>query len=90
MKSHCFAMFRGYWSSASGDIKYLICHVISQKHVIEGSSNYQWEFFMIYHHLAKFDGPRYSSRDMFLVRHVIKQDHGMKGPGDYNDKNPSR
>ena len=44
---------------------------------------------MIYHDLAKFDGPRHrSSRDMFLVRHVIKQDHGIKGSGDYNDKNP--
>ena len=39
---------------------------------------------MICHHLAKFDGPKdCSSRDMFFVRHVIKQDHVMKGSGDY-------
>ena len=36
-------MFGGHWSSASGDIKYLTCHVTLQNHVIEGSSNfYKW------------------------------------------------
>ena len=29
-------MFGSHWSSASGDIKYLICHVNLQNHVIEG------------------------------------------------------
>ena len=29
----------GHWFSASGDIRHLICHVISQSHVIEGSCN---------------------------------------------------
>ena len=29
----------GYWSSASGDM-YLICHVTSQDHGIEGSYNF--------------------------------------------------
>ena len=38
--SHNLAMFGGYWFSASGDMKYLICHVISQNYVIEGSSNF--------------------------------------------------
>ena len=32
-------MFCSYWFSASGDIKYLMCHVTSQNHVIKGSSN---------------------------------------------------
>ena len=32
-------MFGGHWSSVSGDLKYLICHVISRDHVIEGSSD---------------------------------------------------
>ena len=41
--SYRLAMFGGHWSSVSGDIKYLICHVISQKHVIEGSSNFMSE-----------------------------------------------
>ena len=41
MESYYFAMFHShwYWSSANGDIRYLICHVISQKHVIEESSD---------------------------------------------------
>ena len=29
-------MFGVYWFSANGDITYLICHVDSQEHVIEG------------------------------------------------------
>ena len=33
-------MFGGHWSSASVDIKYLICHVISQNHAAEGLSNF--------------------------------------------------
>ena len=32
------ATFGGHWSSASGDIKYLICKATSQDHVIEQSS----------------------------------------------------
>ena len=39
MKSHHLAMFGGHWFGASGDIKYLIFYVTSQKYVIEGSSN---------------------------------------------------
>ena len=40
---------------------------------------------MVCHHLAKFGGHRYcSSRDItFLVCHVIKQGHVIKGSGDY-------
>ena len=45
---------------------------------------------MVYHHLAKFGGHRYCSRDMFLLCQVIKQDHIIKRSGDYNDKSPSR
>ena len=40
MKSHHLTMFDGHWSNASGDIKYLICHVTSQKREIEQSSNF--------------------------------------------------
>ena len=55
-----------------------------QNHVTEGV-----EALMVYHHHAKFGDHRYSSnRDMFLVCHVIKQEHRIKGPGDYNDKRP--
>ena len=46
---------------------------------------------MVYHHLVKFGGLRYcSSTNMFLVCHVIKQDHMIKGSGDYNDRSPLR
>ena len=33
-------MFGGHWSSASGDKKYIICQVTSQKQVIEISGNF--------------------------------------------------
>ena len=51
----------------------------------------QREIFMVYHHFAKFGGHSYcSSKDMFLVCHVIKQDLIIKGSCDYNDRIPSR
>ena len=37
----------------------LVCHVISQDHVIKGSCDfYRWEPLMISHHPAKFGGLR--------------------------------
>ena len=33
----------GYWLCASGDVKYLICHVTSQSHETEGSCNFMGE-----------------------------------------------
>ena len=69
MMSHYLAMFDGHWSSAREDINNLICHVILQKHVIEGSSNF------ITLHLPKFGGHSYcSSTGIILVSQVIKQD----------------
>ena len=54
------AMFGGYWSSASGDIRYLICHVTSQNHVIKGLSNFVSLHLITYvivsQHPAMFDG----------------------------------
>ena len=38
--SHQLVIFRGHWSIASGDIKYLIYNVTSQNYVIEGSGNF--------------------------------------------------
>ena len=37
--SHHFAMFGDHWSSGNEDKKYLICHVTSQNHLIEGRCN---------------------------------------------------
>ena len=45
---------------------------------------------MVCHRFAKFGSHSYcSSRNMFLVCHVIKQDHVIKELGKYNDRNPS-
>ena len=45
---------------------------------------------MVCPHLAKFGGHRNcSSRDMFLVYYVAKQDHVIIGSSDFNDSNPS-
>ena len=38
--SHHLAMFGGHWSSASEDIKFLICNMTLQDHMIQGSSNF--------------------------------------------------
>ena len=46
--NHHLAMFGGVWSSAHGDIKYLIFHVIPQNQVIEGSSNFMRGSFLCY------------------------------------------
>ena len=44
---------------------------------------------MVCHYLAKFGGHRYcSSRDMFLVFHVIKQGHVIIGSSYCNDRSP--
>ena len=90
--SHYFA-FGGDWSSASGDIKYLICHLASQNHVIEGPSSFMSGSSSWYcHHFAKFDGHRYctSRCRVFLVCHVIKQDYLIKGSSDHSNRSPLR
>ena len=38
--SHHLAIFDGHCSSAIEDIKYLMCHVTSQNHLIERSSSF--------------------------------------------------
>ena len=59
-----FHVCRPLVDNASGDMNYLIRHVNSQNHVTEGS--FEWELFMVCHHLAKFGGDRYcGSRDVF-------------------------
>ena len=41
---------------------------------------HEWELFMVYHHFPKFSGHKYcSSKNWFLVFHVIKKDHVIKG-----------
>ena len=48
MVSHHLAMFCDHWSSASGNIKYLIFHVTSQNHLIEGSCKFMKETSLLY------------------------------------------
>ena len=71
--SHHLAMFGGHWSSASGDIKYLICHVTSQNHVIERSSNFMSES-SSWHvtTLPSLVPIGIVAVEMFLVCHLIK------------------
>ena len=88
--SQHLAMFGGHWSSASRDIKYLICHMNLQNHVIEGSSNFMsgsssWYISI----LPSVVALRIVVVEMFLVCHMIKQDHIIKGPDDYKNRNPS-
>ena len=46
---------------------------------------------MVCHHLVKFGGHRCcTSRDMYLFYHVIKEDHVVKGSGDYSNRSFSR
>ena len=40
MKSDHLAMFVGHWPNASGNVKYLICHVTSQNPFIEELCNF--------------------------------------------------
>ena len=72
MVSHHLAMF-GYWSSATGDMKYLLCHVTSQNPVIEGSNRFMsgsssWHVTT----LPSLVAIGIVVVEMFLVCHVIK------------------
>ena len=79
--NHHPAMFSGHWSSTSGDIKYLIREVTSQKHVIEGSSNFMSGSSLWYVNTLP-NWVAINSRDiMFSIYHVIKQNHVIKGSG---------
>ena len=64
---HHLSIFGDRWSCASGDIKYIICHVTSPNHVTEGLSNYDWELFIVYHHPAKFSGHRLCSSGDVMI-----------------------
>ena len=48
MLSHHLTMHGGHCFIATGNIEYWICHVTSQNHVIEGSSNFMSDSFSWY------------------------------------------
>ena len=84
--SHQPAMFGGQWSIANRDVKYLIYHVTSQKYVTEGSSNFMAGSSSWYvATLPTLVAIGIAVVEMFLVCHMIKQDHVIKGSGDHND-----
>ena len=88
-----FPMSGGHWSSASGDVKFLMCHMISQDHVIEGSCVVTGgrEPLMVSGNLAKFDGHKYcDSTDMIFLKIccVILKDHVTKKPRDFTGRSP--
>ena len=78
-------MFGGHWSSASGDIKSLVCQVTSESHMIEGSCNYECEFLIVFHQPAKFGRHELcgSGDIMNLVYQVNLQDLAFKGPSNF-------
>ena len=51
----------------------------------------EWELLIVCHNPAKFGGHKHcgSRSIMFLVCHVISQDHVIKGLCDFMDKSPS-
>ena len=48
MVSHHLATFGDHWSSTSGNIKYIIFHVTSQNHLIEGSYKFMDKISLLY------------------------------------------
>ena len=48
MVSHHLAMFGDHWSSANGNIKYLIFHVTSQNRLIERSCKFMNKTALLY------------------------------------------
>ena len=59
---------------------FLVCHMISQDHVIEESCNFTGESCEVSHHSAMFCGHTHcgSGNIMVLVYHVISQDRVIK------------
>ena len=81
MASQQLATFGGQRHCDSGDIMILVCHVISQDHVIKGSYDFFWqEPIKVRYPPAKIDGHRHSDSGdiVVLVCHVISQSHAIK------------
>ena len=78
----------------SGDIINLVCHVISQNHVIKRLCGFldRRPSIKVSYHPAKFGGLRhYGSKDlMVLFYDTISQDHVIKWSHDFIGKIPPR
>ena len=90
--NHHLDMFGCHRSIASGDIKYLICHVTSENEMIEGPCNFiiSESFSWYVTTLPSLVAIDIVAVEMFLVCHKISQDHIIKGFCDYIDRNASR
>lgn len=79
------------WSSATGDITYLICHVTSQEHEIEGSCNFLSESLLLYFiTLPSLVVSSIVVVELFFISHVILQDRVIKRSCEFMDRRTSR
>ena len=86
------AMFDFHYSSASGDVTYLICYVTLQELVLRIIRRYGLELFKVNQPLAKFGGyERSGNRDiMALAWHVVSEDNMIKGSCHFMVRNSLR
>ena len=71
----------------------LVCHVISQHHMIKGSCDFKmYDPIKVGYHPSKFGGHRHSGRGDIVVSfcHMILQDHVIKGSCDFMGSIPSK
>ena len=87
--SHHPATFYDHRHCGSGDI-FLVCHVISQKHVAIWSFDFMGKRVRASHHPDKFFGHRYcgSGNVMVLICHVISQGHVIERCGNIVARSP--
>ena len=77
--SHHLVMFGVHWSNASRDIAYVICYRTLQNHVIERLCGVIGGSFSLYVTILP--------SLVFLICHVISQDHVTKNLFDFKGKN---
>ena len=89
--------FMGRSSSKFGvhcgsDVIILICHVISQDHLIKDDATSRQELIKVRYHSVKFGGHRHSGivDIVILVCHVISLDHAIKGSCAFTGRGLSR
>ena len=91
--SYHSAKFGGQGPNGGENIVILVCHVISQYHMIKGSCDFKrYDPIKVGYHPSKFGGRRHSERGDIVVSfcHVILQDHMIKGSCDFMGSIPSR
>lgn len=84
--------FGVHGSSASRDIIYFICHVISQENLIKGSCEFVgWELLTVFHHSDKFSDHRHwDTENTFLICLVTSLNNIFKVLCEFMGENASR